>query len=467
MSVEERVELVQRLRVVLRDRADNEFGRGEALAIALEGVHPADIAEAMTHLEDADALSVFSVLDNARAAEVLDELDTETQRYFLDNDIPGRIAGLLDLLPMDDAARVLAEAAESDPERAEELLDELEARSPADAAEVRELLSYEEKAAGRLMTDKYVRVPANATVEQAFEAIRNAAADVEMLSTVYITAPSGGGEERLVGVVGLRELVRATPSCPIRDIMLPEPITVSVDADRDKAANLISKYDLAALPVIDRYGNLAGIITVDDVVDVLVQSFNEDYLKLVGSDAEEMERRSPVQVARLRLPWLLGTMAIELVAGKLIEHFNYVLVIIPLLASFMPVISAISGNVGLQAAAIIVRGLDTGHVSTSGMGRAIRKEVITAFIMSLFCGLVLGGVGAIWSRHATFGLVIGGAMTCSMLTASIMGTVIPMVSKRMGFDPATTAGPFETAFQDVIGFAVFLWLASMLLPYLK
>jgi magnesium transporter len=138
-----------------------------------------------------------------------------------------------------------------------------------------------------------------------------------------------------------------------------------------------------------------------------------------------------------------------------------------LLASFMPVISAISGNVGLQAAAIIVRGLDTGHVSMSNWAGPLRKELTAALLMALVCGWVLGVVGAVWSKHLPFGVVIGGALTRSMLTAGFMGTIIPMVSKRLGFDPATTAGPFETAFQDVIGFAVFLWLASMLLAWLR
>lgn len=249
--------------------------------------------------------------------------------------------------------------------------------------------------------------------------------------------------------------------------MAREPLTVSVDTDRQEAARLISKYDFLALPVLDREGYLAGIITVDDVIDVLVEEFNEDYLRLVGSDAEEMDRRTPAQVARLRLPWLLGTMFLELMAGLVIDRYNWVLHEVILLASFMPVISAISGNVGLQAAAIIVRGLETGHVRIGEMGRAVRKEAATALMMALVCGLVLGGVGAIWSRHLPFGLVVGGAMTASMLTASFMGTVVPILSKRFGYDPATTAGPFETAFQDIIGFGVFLWLASLLLPWLK
>jgi magnesium transporter len=221
------------------------------------------------------------------------------------------------------------------------------------------------------------------------------------------------------------------------------------------------------MPVLDKGDFLVGIVTVDDVIDVMVEEFNEDIMRMVGSDAEEMDRRTPAQVAKMRLPWLMGTMAIEIFAGAVIAHFNYVVVQIVLLASFMPVISAISGSVGMQAAAIVVRGLDTGHVSMRGWSRALRREVVAGLLMALMCGLVLGSIGIIWSRHLMFGVVVGIGMTCSMLTASILGTLIPMFSKRLGFDPAATAGPFETAFQDVIGFGVFLWLASLLLPLLK
>jgi magnesium transporter len=218
--------------------------------------------------------------------------------------------------------------------------------------------------------------------------------------------------------------------------------------------------------VVDEADHLLGIITADDAIDVLQEEFTEDYMRLVGTDAEEMERRTPAQIARLRLPWLMGTMAIELGAGLVIARFDNVLTQLILLASFMPVISAISGNVGLQAAAIVVRGLDTGHVSLQRWGQQVGKELQTALLMAITCGVVLGAVGAIWSGRVGFGIVIGVALTCSMLTAGFMGTVIPMLSKRAGFDPATTAGPFETAFQDVVGFAVFLWLASLLLEWL-
>jgi magnesium transporter len=202
------------------------------------------------------------------------------------------------------------------------------------------------------------------------------------------------------------------------------------------------------------------------VLDVLSEEFNEDYAGLVGSDAAEMDRRTPTQVARLRLPWLMGTMAIELCAGVIISRFDRVLREVILLASFMPVISAVSGNVGLQAAAIVVRGLDTGHVSLENWAHAVRRELMTALTIALVAGLSLAIVAIVWSRHIPFGIVVGIAMTCAILAAGFMGTVIPMISKRFGFDPAATAGPFETAFQDVIGFTVFLWLASLLARWL-
>ena len=186
----------------------------------------------------------------------------------------------------------------------------------------------------------------------------------------------------------------------------------------------------------------------------------------VGSDAEAMEHRTPLQEATLRLPWLMVTMLIELCAGFVVSRFGDVLKQVILLASFMPVISAISGNVGLQAAAIIVRALDTGQIRPRDWARSLLKELSATLLMALACGVTLGSVGIAWSHHWTFGLVVGAAMCCSMLTAGCLGTIIPICSKRLGFDPAATAGPFETAFQDVVGFGACLWLASVMLKYL-
>lgn len=313
------------------------------------------------------------------------------------------------------------------------------------------------------MTDKYAVVPPRATAAQVLHYLRAQARTLESIAAVYVVDEA----TRLLGVTPIGDVLTAGEWQQAREFMQTALVTVAPESDQSEVACLVARYDLSAVPVADGSGRLLGIVTVDDAIDVLVEEFNADYLRLAGSDAEEMERRTPAQVARLRLPWLLGTMAIELCAGLVIARFANVLQQVILLASFMPVISAISGNVGLQAAAIVVRGLDTGHVSLEHWRRQVSKELATSLLLALGCRSVLGTVGAIWSRHLPFGIVIGGAVTCSMLTAGFMGSVIPMLSKRIGFDPATTAGPFETAFQDVIGFAVFLWLASLLLRWLQ
>jgi magnesium transporter len=245
--------------------------------------------------------------------------------------------------------------------------------------------------------------------------------------------------------------------------MATDIVSVSADANADDAARLLAKHRFRALPVSDREGRLTGVIPADDLMQMMVDRLAKRYARAVGTDADVMEHLSPLGAAKKRVPWLLGTMVIELGAGLVIAHFNHVLTQVILLASFMPVISAIAGNVGLQAAAITVRALDTGHISMRDKSKALLKEAMTSLLMAAACGLVLGTIGAIWSRHLLFGAVIGVALSCSMLTAGLMGTVIPMISKKLGFDPATTAGPFETAFQDVIGFGVFLGLASLLL----
>ena len=212
---------------------------------------------------------------------------------------------------------------------------------------------------------------------------------------------------------------------------------------------------------------MLGIVTIDDTVDVLVEEFNEDYLRSVGSDAEEMERKTPAQIARLRLPWIMATLFIELIASSVISHFNATIQRYILLAAMYPVISAISGNTGLQSAAIIIRGLSTGQVQLSGWRHAVARQMATTLILSGACALTLGLIAGIWDRHWAFGLVVFLGMFMAVNIAGVVGACVPLLSKRAGFDPAMTAGPFETAFQDVIGVSIFLSLASVLLHWLR
>ncbi len=427
------------------------------LAAVSESIHASDWADMIQQLDDDELVRLIDLVPAEARVEILAELEPESAARLLQAGTALHTASILAEMDPDDATDVIAEM---DNARADEVL----AALPADeSSTLRELLAYPEDTAGALMTPEFVAIAPILRAEQAIEALRAIAADAEVVNYVYVLDK----EDHLLGVLSLRNLVFAQPSAQVRDLMISPAISVLAATDAQSAAELLRDRNLLALPVVDDGNRLLGVITHDDALEVIEDELADDYFKMAGTDAEEMSRRSPLQIARLRLPWLFGTMGLELIAGLVIHNFDHVLQQVILLASFMPVISAISGNVGLQAAAIVVRGLDTGHVTLADWRRHVSRELTTSLIMAVCCGLVLGIVGAIWSQHLPFGLVIGGAMTASMLTAGLMGTLIPMLSKRLGFDPATTAGPFETAFQDIIGFGVFLWLASLLVDFIK
>lgn len=419
-------------------------------------LHPSDLAAILDELTLPEAERVFALLDDERAAEALTQAAPATRRHLVQTSPPRHLAAQLGHMEMDDAADVVGDIGDDESRQILALL------PGGSARDVERLLEYPEETAGRLMTSSVAAVRPGVTVAWTLEYLRIAARTVETVTIVYIVDAG----MRLIGVCSMRDLLLAPMHQTIDEVMTTEVITVAPDTDQQDVARLIGKYDFVAVPVVDAERRLLGIVTVDDVLDVLTEEFNEDLSQLVGSDAAEMDRRTPAQVAWLRLPWLLGTMGIELVAGGIIARFGHVLQEVILLASFMPVISAVSGNVGLQAAAIVVRGLDTGHVSLSNWANAVRRELMTALTIALFAGVSLSVVAMIWSRRVPFGLVVGASMTCAIVTAGLMGTIIPMLSKRAGFDPATTAGPFETAFQDVIGFSVFLWMAQVLIRWL-
>lgn len=430
-------------------------GNGE-LAAFLRDSHPADLAELAEHLGDAERLALVKVLSDEQAAQMLGELDPETAEAILKAVGIEKAGDILEAMATDDAADILAEL---EPAHQGELLREL---PQEEASEVRDLLAYDPETAGGRMTTDYVTVQADCTTGAVIDQLRREAPDAESVYYLYVTEP----DERLVGVLSLRELIVADPATPVRQIMRPAVKSLPPEASEAEVAQMVAKYNLLAVPIVDREGRLLGMVTHDDVLDMVEKIRQEEILRVVGSDAEALDKKEPLQIAKARLPWLMGTLLIELIAGTVVHRFDQALAQMILLASFMPIISAISGNVGLQSATIVVRGLGTGHYSPKQWVAPLLRELKVDVLMGIALGVVLAVVGAVWSKHVGFGLVVGISLMASMLTAGFMGTVIPLLSKRFGFDPAVTAGPFETAFQDVIGFAVFLGLASALMPLL-
>jgi magnesium transporter len=432
--------------------------RARDLRSILNDLHPADLADAMRFLSAQEEKVVFDLLDPSEAAEVLDEVDSATEANLVRGTSADRLADILEALPSDEGADVVGDLGRDEAEHVLSLTD------TETAQDIRALLGYRKDTAGGIMSTGFVDVPETATQAEALKRFQEKT-EAEHIFYVYAVDHDG----RLKGVIDLRRLLTADSSARIRDLMTPDVIAVAPECDQEQVANIFARYDLTALPVLDVTpgGRLIGVITSDDVIDVIREEANEDVAHMSGSDAQELENKSPSQVARLRLPWIMATLGIELLASVVIHVFDATLTRYILLASFMPVISAISGNTGLQSAAIIIRGLSSGHVQLSHWRHAVARQVATTLILGGACAMTLGIIGGIWDKHWAFGLVVFLGMFMSVNIAGVVGTIVPLISKRAGFDPALTAGPFETAFQDVIGISIFLSLAAMLLHVLK
>lgn len=422
---------------------------------------PETIALALEDLNAEDALCIFAMLETQKATEVLAKLDPALAGRILATHTSFDLgAGLQPVAPRE-AATVIAEApGKVISKYMKSKLADLSAKH-----DIEQRIQYRKGTAGRLMTTQFVHLYKGTTLGDAIEVIRHTDPAVDIPDDLCVVQKEVGAtsfRKRLLGVVSIRDLLMHSPGQSVDEVMATDVVYIEATASEREAAALIAKYKFMTLPVVDNKGYLVGVIPTDDLFKAAVSRTNRLYSKAVGTDTETMERMSPWQAARKRIPWLLGTIIVELLAGMVISHFDGILKKVILLASFMPVVSAVSGNVGLQAAAITVRALDSETAIRKSIAGSIFKEFSTSLLMAMVCGVILGTIGAVWARRLPFGIVIGGALTCSMVTAGFMGTCIPVLSKRLGFDPATTAGPFETAFQDIVGFAVFLWLATLL-----
>lgn len=422
----------------------------------LQDLYPADIAHIMNRLETKQAEYIFSLLPSVTQSEVILELDDVHREHLLQTLPHPELTELVRGMDSDDAADIVGELTE---EKAEEVLGTMDVQ---DSSQVEELLRYDESTAGGIMAKEVAVVHLRDTLKKAIQVVRRMAKEHKNIYTVYVVDDDGV----LVGSVALQDLLLYAPNKRVSKLMSTDVIRATTEVDQEEVAQIFKKYDIVSLPVTDKAGKLLGRITVDDIVDVLEEEHEEDVARMVGSDADELERRSPAQIALLRLPWVLITLFIELLAGFVIHHFDQTLFRVILLASFMPVISAISGNTGLQSAAIVVRGLATGHVNLKRWRDTIKRQIQTTLIIGLVCGTVIGLIGWAWDGNWIFGAVVGISMFISINFSGFVGTTIPMVSKSFGFDPALTAGPFETAFQDVVGISIFLTMATLLLQWL-
>ena len=447
--MDDSAKLVEALRGLL------EAGHDDELAARLPEAHAADVARLLGEISQERRVPLFRLLTREQAADVLPELDDQTLLDLVQALEEKEVSHILDQMAPDRAADVVEELPT---EQAESILDLMQTDK---SEEVQELLDYPEETAGRLMSPNVVAIHDSASVAQALADIRKMAPEGGSFE-VFVVDDHG----HLVGLVPLRRLLTADPASAVSAISNADVVTVAPETDQEEVARIVQKYDLVAVPVVDRSNRLLGTVSVDDVVDILGQEASEDIFRLAGSDADELERRSPRRIALMRLPWILVTLVIELGAAAVIRYHDETLSRVILLAAFMPVIQAISGSTGLQSVTMVVRGLATGHVQLSRWWQPLWRQVQATSIIGAVCAVIVGLVGMAWHGSALFGVVVGVSMFASVNLSGLAGTGIPMLSKRLGVDPALSAGPFQTALQDVIGVTIFLSLATALLRWL-
>jgi len=431
----------------------------EHLKQFLSDIHPADLAEILSHLDEkSEKQYLLAQLGSEQAALVLNELDAEVVADLLQDISPTRISEILDEMSFDDAADFLGELSENDKEKFLDLFED------QDAEDVQELMDYREDTAGGIMTTEYVAIPDNISAGKAIEVLREIAPDAETVYYVYVI----NLKNQLVGVISLRELIIASPDSLVSDIMRKKVISVNVKDDQEDVARLVAKYDFLAVPVVDDKQHLIGIITVDDVIDVIHEEATEDLYRLAGTyAAEEDETLARFTTAlKSRLPWLLITMVGGMLSGQVLKTFSDQLNTVVALAFFIPLLIGMGGNVGTQSSTVTVRGIATGQISTGTVLRTVLRESMVGISLGTVMGTLVAIAAFLWQGSIKIGLVVGLTMLANMFTAATMGTAVPIVLKKIGVDPATASAPFITTTIDIIGLIIYATLATILLEIL-
>ncbi len=434
-----------------------EEGRLEELQQIVNTYHPADIADSLDTLPPEEAVIVFGMLSDEVASEVLDETGHLIRQELVEKVDDERLADLLDVLPMDDAAEFLDMLPD---ETADKLLHLME---PEEAEEVREILSYEDETAGRLMNRDVAALRRYWTVSEALNYIRSLveADETETIHYLYVI----DRDYRLIGVVPIRDMLLALPEQTIESIMRTEIFTVSVHADQEELAEAVSRYDFVAIPVVDDKNRLLGVVTVDDVLDIVEEEATEDIQRLGGSEplAQPYFSASTFEVVRKRLVWLLPLFAASVVTDTVVNGFTGLLATFVTVGIFIPVVSGTAGNAGSQTVTTIIRAIAVNEVRLADFGRAWIREASVAVIIGLILGIAGYIRALIMNAEPGVELVLAITLPLVVIWANTVATLVPLLAERFRIDPTVVSAPMITTIVDASGIFMYLMLARTLL----
>jgi magnesium transporter len=443
--------LTQEGRVALSDIADFNQLKSE-----LNRLPAVDVGDYIAELPPERRAIAFRLLNKAQAIDVFEYLPPEVQEELIGALHDVQVNQIVEAMSPDDRAELFDELPAGIVKRLLQQLSSEERKATAT------ILGYPEYTAGRVMTTEYVRLREGLTVGQALSKIRLSDEDKETIYYAYVTDDN----RKLVSVVSLRQLLFSIPEVRIRDIASNRVIKVRTDTPQEEVAQLMKRYDLIALPVVDREERLVGIVTIDDVVDILEEEATEDIQKLAGvSGGDEAALSPPLVTLRKRLPWLVGVMALYIGAASVIAPFQSVISQVPVLAVVMPIFSNTGGTVGIQALTVTIRGLGVGEVTPLDTLKILRKEIMAGFGTAVSLGLTMILLSLIWAppQERWVAFVAGLVMAMNVFVAVTLGTLLPMGMKRLKLDPAMISGPLLTTMLDAIGFMIFLSLISVAL----
>ena len=441
MQIEFTPEFFEELDLLIEQEKTNE------VQAIIEELHSADIAELYTRIDDDKGSFLFKLLDNEKAADVLIELDIDERKRLLKT-LPSDLIArkLIDNMDTDDAADVLGELPNY---RKEEVLSQMEDLDHA--GDIVDLLAFDEDTAGGLMAKELIKVNENWNVVTSIREMRKQAEDVDEVYFVYVVDDSS----MLKGTLSLKKLLLSSRHSQIADLLNPDVISVRTDTPSEEVSNIMHKYDLVALPVVDQIGRLAGRITIDDVVDVMREEAEKDY-QLIAGISEDIEPTDKIWIlTRARLPWLLVGLTGGIIVSQLIGLFESDLGIYPEMAFFMPLIAATAGNVGVQSSSIVVQGLANQTIKLSKTFKRLLKE----FSVALMNGLTLAGLmltyNLLVSTSLALTLTVSTALFSVIIFASLFGTLVPLLLNKFKIDPALATGPFITTSNDLMGLLIY------------
>lgn len=421
-------------------------------------LHPYDQATFLKMVDESLRMKIYHFLSPEEMGTIFEHIELEKDEYqsYLEEMHPTYIASMLSSMYTDDAVDILHELDK------EQVLSYLTIMDEESAQEIKGLLHYEEYTAGSIMTTEFIAIEANQTVRSAMVILKKEAPTAETIYYVYVVDE----QKKLVGVISLRDLIIHDDDSMIADIMYDRVVSVSVSDDQEEVGRKMMDYNFLALPVVDYQNHLLGIITVDDIMDVMEEEASDDYSKLAAVSDMDTADRNPFISAKKRLPWLIILLFLGMFTANLIGQFEETLEKVSILAVFIPLIAGMAGNTGTQALAVAVRGIATGDVEKESKAKLLLREAGTGFINGFVCGALVMGIVYMWKGDFFLGLLVGVSILSTLIVATIAGSFVPLLMHKCKIDPAVASGPFITTVNDIISILIYFGMATLFMQYL-